>query len=101
MPPRLLLLAILPLLALAPPLSRAEQPAPFPDDAMQAQIRQAEELARRAGEDLLHSFQVLQSAIPRYGVPYIDGNGDIVIPRRHRPPPNGTMPFRDPDTDRT
>ena len=87
MPPRLLWLALLPLLALEPTLSRAEgSPPPFFDPGMSAQLREAGELARKATEDLLRSFELLRNAIPRYGVPYVDEHGNIVIPRRPRPP---------------
>ena len=96
MPPRLLWLALLPLLALEPTLSRAEgSPPPFFDPETSAQLREAGELARKATEDLLRSFELLRNAIPRYGVPYVDEHGNIVIPRRPRPtapPPDAPSP---------
>ncbi|SRR5579885_1701013 len=91
MSPRLLWVALLPLLALQPALSRAAgPPTPFFDDQMSAQIRQAGELARKATEDLLRSLELLRQAMPRYGAPYLDEHGDIVIPRRPRSVPPGT-----------
>jgi len=90
MSPRFLLLSMIPVLALAPALSRAEgPPSPFPDAEIREQFRQAEEYARQAGEELMRSLQRLESAIPRYGAPFIDDSGNIVIPRRPRlaPPP--------------
>lgn len=91
MPPRLLWLTLLPLVALQPALSQAGPPSPFFDKEMSAQLREAGELARKATEELLRSFELLRSAIPRYGAPYLDEHGNIVIPRRHRPaaPPPG------------
>jgi len=96
MPPRLLWLALLPLLALEPTLSRAEgSPPPFFDPEMSAQLRAAGDLARKATEDLLRSFEMLRSAIPRYGAPYVDEHGNIVIPRRPRlPAPSPDAPDR-------
>jgi hypothetical protein len=99
MSPRLLLLSMIPVLALAPALSRAEgPPSPFPDAEIREQLHQAEKYARQAGEELMRSLQRLESAIPRYGVPYVDESGNIVIPRRHRPVPTALPP---PTTDRT
>jgi len=57
---------------------------------MSAHLREAGELARKATEELLRSFELLRDAIPRYGVPYLDEHGNIVIPRRlpaAAPPP--------------
>jgi hypothetical protein len=93
MPPRLLWISLLPLLALQPALSQAAgPPLPFFDEEMSAQLREAGELARKATEELLRSFELLRNAVPRYGAPYLDERGNIVIPRRHRPdtPPSGT-----------
>jgi hypothetical protein len=93
MQPRLLWLALLPLIALQPALSEAAgPPAPLFDEEMSAQLHAAGELARKATEELLRSFELLRSAIPRYGAPYLDEHGNIVIPRRHGPaaPPPGT-----------
>lgn len=91
MPPRLIWLSVLPLLALQPALSQAEsQAAPFFDERMTAQLRDAAELAHKATQDLLRSFELLRNAIPVYGAPYIDEQGNIVIPRRpHAAPPQG------------
>jgi hypothetical protein len=52
---------------------------------MREQLQQAEELARKGAGELLRSMQLLESAIPTYGLPYLDGDGNIVIPRRHAP----------------
>ena len=84
MTPRLLLLTIAPLLAVEPGLSSAAgQPLPFADEQLSEQLQQARELARQAGEDLIRSLQIIEGAIPQYGLPYLDGQGNIVIPRRN------------------
>jgi hypothetical protein len=57
---------------------------------MSAHLREAGELARKATEELLRSFEALRQSIPRYGVPYLDEQGNIVIPRR--PPPAAPPP---------
>jgi hypothetical protein len=86
MQPRFLWLALLPLLALQPALSRAaDPPQPLLDDEMSAHLREAGEFARKATEELLRSFELLRNSIPRYGVPYLDEHGNIVIPRREPP----------------
>jgi hypothetical protein len=93
MTPRTFLLTVLPILALAPSLSTAAgQPPEFPDPQMRQQLQQAEELARQGTADLLRSIELLESAIPTYGLPYVDGDGNIVIPRRHDPAPAAVKP---------
>jgi hypothetical protein len=91
MTPRFLLLSILPLLAIEPGLSSAAgQPLPFAEERLSQELQQAQELARQAGETLARSLQIIESAIPRYGLPYLDDQGNIVIPRRNRASPRGT-----------
>lgn len=91
MNPRILLLSIVPLLAVEPGLSSAEgQSLPYADQQLTEQLEQAQELAREAGDKLVRSLQILESAIPRYGLPYLDDQGNIVIPRLGRAPPLGT-----------
>ena len=91
MTPRLLLLLIVPLLAVEPGLSSAAgQSLPFADPQLAEQLQQAQALARAAGDDLLRSLQTLESAVPQYGLPFVDEQGDIIIPRRHGPLPRGT-----------
>ena len=99
MSPRIFVLSMIPIIALAPALSRAEgPPSAFPDAEIREQLHQVEQYARQAGEELMRSLQRLENAIPRYGVPYVDESGNIVIPRRHRPTP---APLAPPTTDRT
>jgi hypothetical protein len=101
MTPRLLLLSIIPLLAVEPGLSSAAgAPHPFADEQFNEQLQQAEELARQAGENLLRSLQILESAIPQYGLPFLDDQGNIVIPRRNPASPPG-VPVPDPGPSRT
>ena len=91
MTPRLLLLSLVPLLAVEPGLSSAAgQSLPYADERFAEQLQQAQDLARQAGETLLRSLQTLESAIPQYGLPFVDEQGNIVIPRRDRTPPRGT-----------
>jgi hypothetical protein len=86
MSPRLLLLSMIPVIALSPALSRAEgPPSPVPDAEIRERLQQMEQYARQAGDELIRSLQLIESAIPRYGVPYVDESGNIVIPRRQRP----------------
>jgi hypothetical protein len=93
MTPRTFLLTLLPILAVAPSLSNAAgQPQEFPDPQMREQLRQAEEMARKGTADLLRSIELLEGAIPTYGLPYVDGDGNIVIPRRHDPAPATDKP---------
>jgi hypothetical protein len=95
MPPRLFWLLVLPLLALQPALSQAEsQTLPFGEGEVGTKLKEAGEFARKATEDLLRSFEMLRNAIPEYGAPYLDGHGNIVIPRRPHPdvPDQGPHP---------
>lgn len=89
---RLLWLSVLPILALQPALSRAaDPPLPFGGAPVEQRLREAGEFARKATRELLNSFEQLRLAIPAYGAPYFDDNGNIVIPRRHNPAvPEGT-----------
>lgn len=94
MPPRLFWLLVLPIVALQPALSQAAgQKVAFNAPSMDAEIRQAGDLAHQAAAALERSLDVLRSVLPDYGAPYIDRHGDIVIPRlRHpvRPADGGT-----------
>jgi len=88
MPPRHFWLLVLPLLALQPALSRAAGQTltlPFADGQMSTQLEAAGALARKATEQLLRSFEMLRNAIPQFGAPYLDGHGNIVIPRQPHP----------------
>ena len=88
MPPRLFWLLVLPLLALQPcAVAGKSQTLPFGGGEVGTKLKEAGEFARKATEDLLRSFEMLRNAIPEYGAPYLDGHGNIVIPRR---PPQDT-----------
>lgn len=78
------------LLAHAPVVAAGDQAQPFPDPQMQEQWRRAEELARKGVDDLIRSFEALKEGLPAYGAPFVDGHGNIVIPRRPTTPPTGT-----------
>lgn len=86
-----LLLTIVPLIAAEPSLSSAAgQSLPFEDPQIGEQLRQAEDLARQASERFWRSIEMLGRELPRYGLPYVDDQGDIVIPRRGGAVPRGT-----------
>jgi hypothetical protein len=87
------------LLAQSPSLSVADQPPSFPDQQTQRSWKRAEELARKGVDQLMQSLELFRESLPVYGAPYIDGNGNIVIPRRG-PPPSG-VPVPEPQPDRT
>jgi hypothetical protein len=86
---RLALLSILPLLAVEPTLSNAADQPNFPDQQMMQQLTEAQRLAQQAGVDMIGALDALARAVPRYGVPYMDRDGNIIIPRL-RPVPDGT-----------
>ena len=76
--------------SLLPAAVCAETPAPqpyAPDEAM----RHAEELAREGMDKLLRALETLRDAVPQYGAPYVDRDGNIVIPRL---PPGDTTSQR-------
>jgi hypothetical protein len=70
------------LLAHAPAVAADDRPPSFPDPQTQEQWKRAHELARRGMQELLQSFELFKEGLPEYGTPYIDQNGDIVIPRK-------------------
>jgi hypothetical protein len=79
-------LTLLTAAALLPGVPRAEGPGPYaPDEAM----RRAEDLAREGLDKLLEAVEALKDAVPQYGVPYIDPQGNIVFPRL---PPGAPAP---------
>jgi hypothetical protein len=87
------------LLAQAPTVDAADQPPSFFDPQSQEEWSQAQELARHGIDDLLRSFELFKDSLPVYGAPYIDQNGNIVIPRQPRmtSPMNAPLPQRQPD----
>lgn len=44
-----------------------------------------EEMAREGVERLMDALEAFLSSIPQYGVPYVDEDGNIVIPRLNQP----------------
>jgi hypothetical protein len=86
MTPRILILTVLPILAAAPALSRADA---FPDQEMKQRLQEAQRFASQAGDDLLRSLHSLEQAIPKYGLPYLDEGGNIIIPRVGGTPRHG------------
>jgi hypothetical protein len=95
------LVAVL-LLAHAPGLTAVEDRSPpFPDQQMQQEWKRAQELARKGVEELLRSLEVFKNSLPEYGRPYIDPDGNIIIPRKRRGPPNLETPVPEPSPERT
>jgi hypothetical protein len=87
------------LLAQAPTVDAADQPPSFLDPQSQEEWSHAQELARHGVDDLLRSFELFKDSLPVYGAPYIDQNGNIVIPRQPRmtSPMGAPLPQRQPD----
>ena len=56
--------------------------APRSDDSTEKQ-RRATELAIQATQMLMHAMELMIRSLPQYGPPYINENGDIIIPRIH------------------
>ena len=77
------LAAALPLMAAAPAVAEEERgPGPFVPD-WRGSARQALEQLGRA----LDTLEGMVERLPSYGRPYMDEDGDIVIPRRDPLPP--------------
>jgi hypothetical protein len=89
------------LLAQAPAVAAEEQPLGVPDQQTQEQWKRAERLVHKGVEELLRSFDLFKDAFPQYGLPYINPDGDIVIPRRWRTPPHLGTPVPSPRPERT
>ena len=72
------------LILLAAPAYAGQPAAPVaPQDT--EEWRHAEQNARQALDKLMHSFDLLLQTMP-YGVPRVDDDGNIVIPRQHPHP---------------
>jgi hypothetical protein len=78
-------------LMLVLPAAAAETPAPPAAPDFESQLRQAEEMARRGISEVLGSVDLLLRALPRYELPEITENGDIIL-RRKPPPPAPRSP---------
>ncbi|MGO8917986.1 MAG: hypothetical protein ACLQJR_18950 [Stellaceae bacterium] len=89
------------LLAHAPAFAAEDRLPSFPDQQTQEQWKRAEELARKGMEELLRSFDLFKEALPEYGTPFVNGNGDIVIPRKQRMTPHLGTPVPTPRPERT
>jgi len=70
-------------LALATTLATALA-VPTPGLAQQSEPKAPEEMAREGVELLLRALRGFVEAVPQYGLPRIEENGDIVIPRLRR-----------------
>jgi hypothetical protein len=89
------------LLAQAPTVAVADQPPSFLDPQSQEDWRHAQELARHGIDDLLRSFELFKDSLPVYGAPYIDQNGNIVVPRQPRMAPPTAAPLPERQLDHT
>lgn len=59
------------------------------------------EMAREGVEQIMKALETFLSQIPRYGTPYVDDEGNIVIPRLNEGEPGGDgggAPAEEPDT---
>jgi hypothetical protein len=58
---------------------------PPPEDSREKQ-EQAAKLAMEATQKLMLALELLIKSLPQYGLPHIDEDGNIVIPRLPNPP---------------
>ena len=77
--------------------------APPPEDSQQKQ-EQAAKLAMEATQKLMQALELLIKSLPQYGLPRIDEDGNIIIPRlpnppEAEPPGGGGEPAQDGDKD--
>jgi len=89
------------LLAHAPALPAADQPPSFLDPQSQQEWNHAQELARQGINELLRSLEIFRDSLPAYGPPYIDQNGNIVIPRQPHMRPEMGAPVPEKQSDPT
>jgi hypothetical protein len=89
------------LLAHAPTAAAEDRVPSFPDQQTQEQWKRAEELARKGMDELLQSLKLFKESLPEYGAPYVNRNGDIVIPRKPRLTPRSDTPVPAPWPERT
>lgn len=75
-------ITLLGLFAAAAPALAEGQAAP--------ETRRPGQIVRDAADDLMRRLEELAAALPRYGLPQIAENGDIIIPRRNPVVPNET-----------
>lgn len=78
-------LAIALAVALAAAAPAAAQTSP--EDEMMEKRSRAGELAREATEMLMRAIELMIQSIPQYGMPEIDEDGNIIIPRLPRETP--------------
>jgi len=84
-------IACLCLLLLAAPAAAQESEAP-PEEK-----RPPEEMAREGVELLLRALRGFLQAVPQYGLPRLNEEGDIVIPRLDRNEAPDEKPAQEPD----
>ena len=69
---------------LAPAAGRAASDATVPPPGFAEDMQRAAELMRQGLNKALGSVETLMRAVPRYEMPQMDANGDIII--RRKPP---------------
>jgi len=79
-------------LLLVPPPAVAEEREPSARDKAEEMAREAERLARDAGERLMAILRLMLATVPQYEAPEILDNGDIIIRRKHPTPPPPAPP---------
>jgi hypothetical protein len=76
-------------------VAQTEPPRPLPPYA--EDLRRAEEAMRRSLENMRQGVDLLLRALPRYDMPEVNENGDIIIRRRPPTEPAAPPPHRDGD----
>ena len=65
---------------------------PSPSQDSQEKQRQAEELAIEATQRFMQAIELMIQALPQYGMPRIDDQGNIIIPRLPNAGPPSAQP---------
>ena len=77
----------------APLAAPARAGDPTPPEQSQEQQQKAAELAMEATQKLMQALELLIQSLPQYGMPRVEEDGSIVIPRLPKPrqtePPAG------------
>jgi hypothetical protein len=87
-------LAILLVLATGGSAAASEQRDASDADRFATEMREAGDMIRRGLEKMLETIDSTLQALPRYEMPTIDDNGDIVIRRKHPVEPDADQDRR-------
>jgi hypothetical protein len=77
------------LLATVSPVRAAPDGKEGPAERFDREMRQAQELLRQGLDRMAQSVETLMRAMPRYEMPTMNENGDIIIKRKKRPASKG------------